>query len=108
MKRRHLARRNVGIGNPSSSDVATALHWLGGGAVVGAALGAITTAPITTGALNGAAGGVAIVGVGGLVVAIFDKSARPAGFATAGIGLGGLALLGLVGALVSPAVTKAA
>jgi hypothetical protein len=90
----NLARR--GFGNPDTSGVPTALTWLGGGAVVGAGLGALTQPNRPVGALNGAASGVALVGVGGLVVAIFDKSARPAGFATAGIGLGGLALLGLV------------
>lgn len=101
-----LARRSHrGLGNPIaySGDVPTALTWLGGGAVVGAGLGALTAANKPTGALQGAMSGVALVGVGGLVVAVFSKANRPAGFATAGIGLGGLALLGLATNLIKPA-----
>jgi hypothetical protein len=97
-------RRHRGLGNPAaSSDVGTAFTWLGGGAIVGAGLGALTQTPRPAGALNGAAAGVALVGVGGLVVAIIDPSSRSSGFATAGIGLGGLALLGLTMSLIKPA-----
>jgi hypothetical protein len=99
-----LAKRRVGIGAVDSSGVSTALTWLGGGAVVGAGLGALTAANKPTGALSGAMSGVALVGVGGLVVAVISKANRPAGFATAGIGLGGLALLGLATSLIKPAI----
>ena len=90
-------RRHRGLGNPvNSSDLSTTFKWLGGGALVGAGLGALTYRPVTSGALGGAYAGVAIVGVGGIVVAVVSAQNRSEGIATAGIGLGGLALLGLV------------
>ena len=96
-------RRRTGLGNPvDSSGVPTALTWLGGGAVVGAGLGALTAPNKPVGALSGAMSGVALVGVGGLIVAVVSKPNRPAGFATAGIGLGGLAILGLVTSIAKP------
>ena len=92
-----LARRHRGLGNPtSSSDVSTALSWLAGGALVGAGLGAVSSTPRTTGALTGAYSGVALVGVGGLGAAVVSPKNRGAGFATAAIGLGGLATLAVV------------
>jgi hypothetical protein len=97
-----LAKRNrKGLGNPiGSDDVGSALGYLALGGLIGAGLGAITIPDRAYGALNGAATGVAVTGVGGLVVAIFSDKNRGAGLATAGIGLGGLALVGLVGGLV--------
>ena len=98
MSRALAYRRRTGLGNPSigSDDVGTAFGYLGLGALVGAGLGALTYVPRTQGALGGATTGVALTGVGGLVVAIVSDKNRGAGIATAGIGLGGLALLGIV------------
>ena len=93
-------RRRTGLtryvrANPDSGAIPTAIGALTLGALVGAGAGAITQAPAATGALNGAEVGVAVTGVGGLVVAIFSAKSRMSGLATAGIGLGSLALLGL-------------
>jgi hypothetical protein len=98
-------RRRAGLGNPiGSSDVSDALGYLAIGGLVGAGLGALVGGPtVGTGALNGAASGVAITGVGGLVVAIFSEKNRSPGLATAGIGLGGLVLFGIVTSLVGKA-----
>jgi hypothetical protein len=99
-------RRHRGLGNPiGSSDVSDALGYLAIGGLVGAGLGALVGGPtLATGALNGAASGVAITGVGGLVVAIFSEKNRSPGLATAGIGLGGLVLFGVVTSLVNRTV----
>lgn len=99
---RSLARRRTGLGNPTigSDDIGSAVGYLGLGALVGAGLGALTFVPRTEGALGGAATGVAVTSVGGIVVAIVSDKNRGAGIATAGIGLGGLVLLGLVGGIV--------
>ena len=99
---RPLARRRTGLGNPTaigSDDVGSAIGYLGLGALVGAGLGALAFVPRAQGALGGAASGVAVTGVGGLVVAIVSDKNRGAGLATAGIGLGGLVLVGLVGGI---------
>lgn len=102
MSRSLVRRRRTGLSNPNigSNDVGTAVGYLGLGALIGAGLGALTYTPRTQGALGGAATGVAVTGVGGLVVGIVSDKNRGAGIAAAGIGLGGLALLGLVGSLV--------
>jgi hypothetical protein len=104
---RSLARRRTGLGNPTtigSDDVGSAVGYLGLGALVGAGLGALTYTPRTQGALGGATTGVALTGVGGLVVAIASDKNRGAGLATAGIGLGGLVLVGIVAGLARGAV----
>lgn len=88
--------------NPDSA-VETALTWLGGGAAVGGGLGAIfNTQDRAMGALAGAESGVAVVGLGGLLLAVFDKPKRSEGFAAAGIGLGGLVLLGIAMGIANP------
>jgi len=94
-KGRHLSRRN-----PAEASLPQAGAWLTGGALVGAGLGALTTTPRTTGALNGATTGVAIVAVGGIITAIFSKKYRDVGITAAGIGLGGLVLAGIISSLI--------
>lgn len=97
-------RRRTGLGNPNigSSDVSTALGYLAIGGLAGAGLGAVLGGPtVAQGALNGATTGVAVTGVGGLVVAIVSDKNRGAGLAAAGIGLGGLVLLGVAVSLVN-------
>lgn len=86
--------------------VSSALAWLGGAAIIGAGIGALSLpTDRARGALGGAESGLALVGIGGLVVAIFSPKSREAGLATAGIGLGGLALLGIAMSIVSPTST---
>jgi hypothetical protein len=104
-------RRRTGLArarrNPSTEDAVTsALGALTLGALVGAGAGALTQTPAATGALTGAESGVAVTGVGGLVVAIFSEKNRLTGLVTAGMGLGGLAILGVVTSIVAakPAV----
>ena len=101
MSRSLARRRQTGLSNPNigSNDVGTAVGYLGLGALVGAGLGAVAYVPRTQGALGGATTGVAVTGLGGLIVAIVSDKNRGAGLATAGIGLGGLVLLGLVGGI---------
>lgn len=86
--------------NPQASSMAEAGAWLTGGALVGAGIGALSQTPATTGALTGATSGVALVGVGGILVAIFSKKHRDAGITAAGLGLGGLVIAGLLSAIV--------
>jgi hypothetical protein len=106
-RRTGLARRNP---YETENAVSSAIGALALGALVGAGAGALTQTPAATGALNGAQVGVAVTGVGGLVVSIFSERSRMAGLATAGIGLGSLALFGLaqnVLAMGKPAATTA-
>ncbi|MDE2102697.1 MAG: hypothetical protein KGL39_35965 [Patescibacteria group bacterium] len=85
-------------------DLETALTWVAGASVVGGGLGAVGSAMNNTAALpsveNGAGVGVALVTLGGLVVAIANPRAREEGLATAGMGLGAL----ILGAVVSRVV----
>lgn len=101
-RRGSVRRRRRGRRNPGDTAVGSALAWLGGGAIVGAGFGVLTSSSKPTGALVGAEGALAVVGVAGLVVGAFSKKHRQAGFYTAGIGLGSLALLGLVTTLIPP------
>jgi hypothetical protein len=90
-RNRRRARRNPSYGSTETA-VSSALGALILGALVGAGAGALTQSPAATGALTGAESGVAVTAVGGLVVSIFSDKNRLSGLATAGIGLGGLAL----------------
>lgn len=108
-------RRRVGLArsNPYETEnaVSSAIGALALGALVGAGAGALTQSPAATGALNGAQVGVAVTGVGGLIVSIFSERSRMAGLATAGIGLGTLALFGLATNIIAmgkPATTTTA
>jgi hypothetical protein len=112
--KRSRRRRSTGLArvrrNPDPGAVPSAIGALTLGALVGAGAGAITQSPAAQGALAGTQVGVAVTGVGGLLVAIFSEKSRMAGLATAGIGLGGLALFGLASTLISaskPATTTA-
>lgn len=105
MARRSLARRRgVGLArsrrNPSS-PIGAAIGALTLGGLIGAGLGAVVAPPAATGALTGAQSGVGVTGLGGLLVGIFSERNRMAGLTTAGIGLGGLALLGLAQTLLA-------
>lgn len=90
-RNRRRIRRNPSYGSTETA-VSSALGALILGALVGAGAGALTQSPAATGALTGAESGVAVTAVGGLVVSIFSDKNRLSGLATAGIGLGGLAL----------------
>jgi hypothetical protein len=98
-EQRKMKRRRTGLArrNPYETEnaVSSAIGALALGGLVGAGAGALTQSPAAQGALNGAQVGVAVTGVGGLVVSIFSERSRMAGLATAGIGLGSLALFGL-------------
>jgi hypothetical protein len=100
-RRRALARRNP----IESRDIGRGIGWLGTGAVVGAAIGAVVGASANgasatvSGALGGGFSGIAVTAVGSLVAAAVSKPLRSPGLAAAGIGLGSLMLLGIVGAL---------
>jgi hypothetical protein len=93
---RSLARRRTGFGNPESA-VGDALPWVGGTALVGAALsatvsameGAATGANIAYNALAGASGGSGLATLGGIVVALVSPKNRNAGLAAIGLGIGG-------------------
>lgn len=78
------------------SDLSEALMWTAGGIVVGGGIGAVGSAMNNNPALpsieNGAGVGVALVTVGGLVVALANPRAREEGLATAGLGVGALIL----------------
>jgi hypothetical protein len=105
MKKLARRRRRTGLAlakrNPSTENAVTsALGALTLGGLIGAGAGALTQTPAATGALTGAESGVAVVGVGGLVVAIFSDRSRLTGLVTAGMGLGGLALLGIITSIV--------
>ena len=89
--RRRRARRN-----PSSS-VGSAIGTDAVFALVGGGIGAVTHTPRAAGAIAGAQGGLALASVGGLVVALVSKPLREQGLVVAGVGLGGILLLGLVG-----------
>lgn len=86
------------------SDLETAVTWIVGSAVVGGGLGAAGSAlnntPALPGVENGAGVGVALVSLGGLVVALANPRAREEGLATAGLGLGALILGAIVGKVV--------
>lgn len=77
-------------------DIAEAVAWVAGGTIVGGGLGAVGAAMNNNPALpsveNGAGVGVALVTVGGLVVALANPRAREEGLATAGLGVGALIL----------------
>jgi hypothetical protein len=108
--RRSLARRRgVGLArrNPPS-PIGSAIGALTLGGLIGAGLGAVVAPPAATGALTGAQSGIGVTGLGGLIVGIFSERHRMAGLTTAGVGLGGLALLGLAQTLIAaskPATT---
>lgn len=80
----------------------TAIKWLGGGALVGGALGAFVgigagpTNNTIASAMGGAASAVGLVAIGGLVYGLVEPKDRDAAFATAGLGLAGSILLGVI------------
>lgn len=92
-RRRRLAHRNPlakhGVGDAIST---TALFGL-----VGGGIGAAIHTPRGAGAVAGAQGGLALLGLGGLVVALVSKPLREQALVTTGVSLGGVLLLGAVG-----------
>lgn len=98
MRVRRLARRN-----PSRSPVAAAAGTDALFAVVGGAIGAATHTPRAQGAVAGAQGGLALASLGSLVVAAVSKPLREQALVTAGVGLGGILLLGLVASVTASA-----
>jgi hypothetical protein len=108
LKRHHMSRKitrrrnSLAYANPTSSDAITSgLVALGVGGAVGGGLGAISgsmqtpPAPLD-GAVGGASIGVGLTALGGFVVGLVSQKRRNAGFAAAGIGLGGLLVINLV------------
>lgn len=103
-------RRRTGLGNPGSA-VGDALPWVGGAALVGAALSATAGAVASTGtstgtsiaynSLAGASGGSGLAMLGGIVVALVSPKNRNAGLAAIGLGLGGSVLFGLGAGMVA-------
>jgi hypothetical protein len=85
-------------------DLAEAVTWVAGGTVVGGGLGAVGSAfnntPVLPCVENGAAVGVGVVIVGGLLVALANPRAREEGLATAGLGFGALIFGGIVSRVV--------
>jgi hypothetical protein len=103
LSRRRRYRAGIARVNPTSRPaITTALKWLGGGAIVGGTAGAIgsasgaSSANMMTGVIGGAAAGVGLVSLGGLVVALASAPNRNAGLATAGVGLATLLVTQLI------------
>jgi hypothetical protein len=107
---RSLARHRTGFGNPESA-VGEALPWVGGTALVGAALsatagavqaaGTATGTNIAYGALAGASGGSGLAAIGGIIVALVSPKNRNAGLAAIGLGLGGSLLFGFGAGMIA-------
>lgn len=109
LKRHHMSRkiarrhdRGLAYANPMKGDAITSgLVALGVGAGVGGGLGAIggsmqTPSDAVGGAVAGASVGAGLTALGGFVVGLVSQKHRNAGFAAAGLGLGGLLVLNLV------------
>jgi hypothetical protein len=102
-RRRSITRRDRGLAyaNPTSGDaIGVALGYLGLGAGIGAGVGALEGAlqkppEILGGAVAGGSVGIGVTALGGFIVGLVSPNNRNAGFATAGIGLGGLILINL-------------
>jgi hypothetical protein len=119
LKRHHMStrsrRRDRGLAyaNPMRGDAVTSgLVALGVGAGIGGGLGAIGGSmqkpPDTMGGVvTGASAGVGLTALGGFVLGLVSPKRRDAGFAAAGIGLGGLIVLNLVAGLASKSDNKA-
>jgi hypothetical protein len=107
---RKVVRRH----NPSG-DAGRAVGYLATGGVIGAGAGAILNALNSPcagqnpallcgagwGAVQGASWGLGIVSLGALVVAAANERKRELGLVTAGLGLGGLIVLGVASSMVA-------
>lgn len=70
-------------------------------AAVGSALGAATVTPRDEGAIGGAQAGLIFSSIGGLIVAAVSHAEREKGLMTAGLSLGAIVTLGLLGSAIS-------
>jgi hypothetical protein len=111
-RRRSMTRhrdRGLAYANPASgSAIGSALGYLGLGAGIGAGVGALGGAlskppEVLGGAVAGGSVGVGVTALGGFIVGLVSVKNRNAGFATAGIGLGGLILINLASNIASNA-----
>ena len=99
----NLTRRNPMTPVKTAFTVNTVLG--GGGAAVGA--GTAATGSRGAGAMTGVQTGLGLGGLGGMIVGFLSPKRREAAFATAGVALASLVVVGLVQKYAMPALTPA-